>query len=65
MPKESSAGLRIGSYWSEFDGSVKTKSEHNYWMSIDEICKDLIEGKLYRAEREVKNSYVEFFTIRI
>ena len=37
--KEDSAGLKIGSYWSKFDGSVEAKSEHNYWISIDEICR--------------------------
>ena len=53
VKKEDSAGLKIGSYWSEFDGSVKTKSDHNYWISIDEICKELVDGKLYLAERAV------------
>lgn len=59
--KEDSVGLKIGSYWSEFDGSVKTKNEYNYWMSIDEICKDLIDGKLYRAEREVRKLLCRVF----
>ena len=59
--KEDSAGLKIGSYWSEFDGSVKAKSEHNYWISINEICKELINGKLYLAERAVRKLLCRVF----
>lgn len=59
--KEDSAGLKIGSYWSKFDGSVEAKSEHNYWISIDEICKELINGKLYLAERAVRKLLCRVF----
>ena len=59
--KEDSAGLKIGSYWSDFDGSVKAKSEYNYWISIDDICKELINGKLYQAEREVRKLICRIF----
>lgn len=59
--KEDSAGLKIGSYWTDFDGSVKAKSEYNYWISIDEICKELINGKLYQAEREVRKLICRIF----
>lgn len=59
--KEDSAGLKIGSYWSGFDGSVKAKSEYSYWISIDEICKELINGKLYQAERGVRKLLCRVF----
>lgn len=61
VKKEDSAGLKIGSYWPEFDGSVRSKSEHNYWISIDEICKELIEGKLFLAERAVRKLLCRIF----
>lgn len=61
VKKEDSVGLKIGSYWPEFDGSVKVKSEYNYWVSIDEICKELINGKLYQAEREVRKLICRVF----
>lgn len=51
--KENSAGLKIGSYWSDFDGSTKKKSECSYWALVDEISKSLLAGKLYRAEQVV------------
>lgn len=54
VKKEDSAGLRIGSYWSEFDGSVKKKSNYNYWTLIDDIVKALQEGKLYKAEHGIR-----------
>lgn len=59
--KEDSQGLRIGSYWPEFDGSSKTKREYNYWASIDEICKDLCSGALYKAEQEVRKLVCRVF----
>ena len=52
--KEDSAGLKIGSYWTEFDDSVKKKSEYSYWASVDEIAQCLLEGKLYRTEQVVR-----------
>ena len=48
--KESSSGLKIGSYWSEFDGSIQKQSEYNYWLLLDNIIESLLEGKLYKAE---------------
>lgn len=59
--KEESSGLKIGSYWSDFDGLVKTNSDYNYWLSIDEICKELASGKLYLAERAVRKLVLKVF----
>lgn len=46
IKKESSSGLKIGSYWTEFDSSAKKKSEYNYWALVDEIVQSLLDGKL-------------------
>ncbi|MFQ8662298.1 MAG: UvrD-helicase domain-containing protein [Blautia sp.] len=61
IKKEDSSGLKIGSYWSEFDGSVKKQSEYNYWGLLDEIIKELLEGKLYKAERLVRKLLCRVF----
>lgn len=61
VKKEDSSGLKIGSYWSEFDGSVKKQSEYNYWGLLDEIIKELLEGKLYKAERLVRKLLCRVF----
>lgn len=44
------SGLKIGSYWSGFDRSVKKKDEYNYWILVDNIIRSLLEGKLYKTE---------------
>lgn len=61
VKKEDSSGLKIGSYWSEFDGSVKKQSEYNYWVLVDEIIISLLEGKLYKAERLVRKLLCRVF----
>lgn len=59
--KEESSGLKIGSYWAEFDGSTKKRSEHNYWVLVDEIISSLLDGKLYKAERIVRRLLCRVF----
>ena len=54
VKKEDSSGLKIGSYWSEFDGSVKKQSGYNYWVLVDNIAVSLLSGNLYKAERIVR-----------
>lgn len=54
VKKEDSSGLKIGSYWSEFDGSVKKQSGYNYWVLVDNIAVSLLAGNLYKAERIVR-----------
>lgn len=61
VKKKDSSGLKIGSYWPEFDGSVKKQSEYNYWGLLDEIIKALLEGKLYRAEHNVRKLLCRIF----
>ncbi len=61
IKKEDSAGLKIGSYWSEFDGSVQRKSEYNYWALVDEISQSLLDGKLYKAEQIVRRLLCRVF----
>lgn len=59
--KEELSGLKIGSYWSEFDGSVKKQSEYNYWALVDDITTSLLDGKLYKAERIVRKLLCRIF----
>lgn len=59
--KKDSSGLKIGSYWSEFDGSMKKQSEYNYWILVDDITTSLLEGNLYKAERTVRKLLCRVF----
>lgn len=59
--KEGGAGLKIGSYWSEFDGTTKKKNENNYWGLVDEIGQSLKDGKLYKAEQIVRKLLCRVF----
>ena len=59
--KEQSSGLKIGSYWSEFDSSTKKQVEYNYWILLDDIITSLLEGKLYRAERFIRKLLCRVF----
>lgn len=59
--KENSSGLSIGSYWSDFDCSANKKSEYNYWALVDEITQSLSDGKLYKAEQNVRKLLCRVF----
>ena len=59
--KKDSSGLKIGSYWAEFDSSVKKQSDYNYWVLIDDISTNLLDGKLYKAERIVRKLICRIF----
>lgn len=59
--KEDLSGLKIGSYWSKFDGSVKKQSEYNYWTLVDDITTSLLDGKLYKVERIVRKLLCRIF----
>lgn len=59
--KKDSSGLKIGSYWSDFDGSVKKQNEYNYWTLIEDITTSLLDGKLYKAERIVRKLLCRIF----
>ena len=61
VKKETLAGLKIGDYWSEFDASVKKQEEYNYWILLDEIIVNLLEGKLYKAEGIVRKLLCRIF----
>ena len=61
IKKEDSAGLKIGSYWSEFDGSANKKNEYSYWGLVDEIVQYLLEGKLYKTEQSVRRLLCRVF----
>ena len=53
--------MKIGSYWTEFDGSVKRENEYSYWTLVDEIVQYLAEGKLYKAEQIVRRLLCRVF----
>ena len=59
--KENSSGLKIGSYWSGFDGSITKRNEYNYWTLIDDIVTYLLEGKLYKAEYVIRKLLCRIF----
>lgn len=59
--KKDSSGLKIGSYWSGFDGSTKKQGEFNYWVLVDDITTSLLEGDLYKAERIVRKLLCRIF----
>ena len=61
VKKESTKGLKIGSYWSGFDGNRKKQGEYNYWVLIDEICAELLTGNLYRAELIIRKLLCRIF----
>ncbi|MBR6996228.1 MAG: ATP-dependent helicase [Ruminococcus sp.] len=52
--RESSSGLTVGSYWNGFDSTKQAKDDLSYWLLIDDICKELKKGKLYRAEQLIR-----------
>ena len=59
--KENLSGLKIGSYWPEFDSSIKKQSEYNYWTLVDDITTSLLDGKLYKTERIVRKLLCRIF----
>lgn len=61
VKREDLSGLKIGSYWTEFDGSANKKNEYSYWVLVDEIVQYLLEGKLYRAEQSVRRLLCRVF----
>ncbi len=61
IKSEASSGLKIGSYWPEFDSAVKKQNEYTYWGLVDEIIKNLLEGKLYKAERIIRKLLCRVF----
>lgn len=61
VKRENLSGLKIGSYWTEFDGSANKKSEYSYWVLVDEIAQHLLEGKLYKVEQSVRRLLCRVF----
>lgn len=53
--------MKIGSYWTRFDGSANKKNEYSYWVLVDEIVQYLLEGKLYKAEQSVRRLLCRVF----
>ena len=61
IKKADSAGITIGSYWNGFDTIKQQQPEYKYWSVIDEICSQLQQGKLYRAEPLVRKLMCRLF----
>lgn len=61
IKKADSAGIKIGSYWAEFNGVDKRKNEFKYWGIIDDICIQLQQGKMYRAESLIRKLMCRLF----
>lgn len=61
VKSENATGLKIGSYWSDFDATVIKQGDYNYWTYIDNIATSLLEGKLYIAERIVRKLLCQIF----
>lgn len=61
IQKETSSGIRIGSYWSGYDGAKKQNNVSNYWTIIDEICDKLNDGKVYLVEPLVRKLVCRVF----
>lgn len=54
-------GIKIGSYWDEFDGSRRTGSTLRYWGAIDKVCEELRAGRMDRAEPIIRNLICRVF----
>ena len=61
MEQEGKREKREDGFINVLERTVEAKSEHNYWISIDEICKELTNGKLYLAERAVRKLLCRVF----
>lgn len=59
--KMDAAGINISSYWDGFDGAKVQQSEYKYWGIIEEICSQLQQGKLYRAESLMRKLICRIF----
>ena len=58
---KNSTGINIGSYWKDFDSNNQKTSEYKYWNIIDEICSQLQQGKLYKAESLMRKLMCRIF----
>lgn len=58
---KNSTGINITSYWKEFNGTKARQREYKYWGFIDEICLQLQQGKLYKAELLVRKLLCRIF----
>lgn len=54
-------GIKISSYWDEFDGSRSTVSMFRYWSAIDELCDKMRAGRMDRAEPIIRKLICRVF----
>lgn len=55
------AGIKIGSYWADFDGSRRKGSMFRYWGAIDEICSELRAGRMDHVEPIIRKLLCRIF----
>lgn len=55
------AGIKIGSYWADFDGSRRKGSMFRYWGAIDEICSELRAGRMDHVEPIIRKLICRIF----
>ena len=58
---DSVSGIKIGNYWSNYNGFKKVNNSFNYWTMIDEICNYIIDGNLYLAEPLIRKLLCRVF----
>ena len=59
--KESVTGLKIGSYWDNYETVNSTRNDYRYWIITEDICESLRSGKLYRAESTIRKLICKLF----
>lgn len=52
--KETVSGIKIGTYWEQYVSTKNKNGDYRYWALVDQICNELQEGKLYRAEQYLR-----------
>lgn len=59
--KNSDSGLRIASYWDNYDYIANKINDFRYWSIINDICQALKKGQLYRTEYYVRKLICRIF----
>lgn len=61
VKREELKGLKIGDYWDGFNPKQNIKNLNRYWNHVYMIAGELEKGKLYSAEKEVRNILCKLF----
>lgn len=55
------AGLKIGDYRKDFNDIGNSRSEYKYWNFVNNICEELLLGRLYRVENQFRRLLCRVF----